>query len=154
MTAQVTLEIHAEAAGHIAAGRADVWAVVADLSRRPNLTSWKLLTGVWPDETAQARVAMNKGEFEMVRIETVIRCVTKAQLLLKIEAPEWGSTGWLDHRIEEENGGCRLTIGVIAVATFPEGAGPASRDEYAALSRQGLEQALEVYRRRIEADAD
>lgn len=152
-TGQTTLEVHVEAWGHIAAGRADVWAAISDLSRRPNLTSCEVLTGVWPAETAQARVVMNKGDFEMVRTETVIRSVADTQLLVKIEAPQWGSTAWLDHRIDDENGGCRLTIGVIAIATFPEGAGPASRDEYAALSRQGLQEAVEAYRRRSEIDA-
>jgi len=152
-TTHITLEIHAEAGGHIASGRAEVWAAISDLSRRPSLTSCEILTGVWPAETAQARVAMNRGEFEMVRTETVIRSVAEAQLLVKVEAPQWGSTAWLDHRIDDENGGCRLTIGVIAIATFPEGGGPASRDEYAALSRQGLQEAVEAYRRRIEADA-
>lgn len=149
---QTTIEVHAEAAGHIASGRAKVWTSISDLSRRPNLTSCEVLNGVWPAETAQARVTMNKGDFEMVRTETVVRSVVETQLLVKIEAPQWGSTAWLDHRIEDEDGGCRLTIGVIAVATFPEGAGPASRDEYAALSRQGLQEAVEAYRQSIESD--
>lgn len=152
-TAETTLEVHVEAWGHIEAGRAEVWAAITDLSRRPNLTSCEILTGKWPEESARARVAMNRGDFEMVRIETVIRSVAEAQLLVKVEAPKWGSTAWLDHRIDDENGGCRLTIGVIAIATFPEGAGPASRDEYAALSRKGLQEALEAYRARIEVQA-
>ena len=150
MTAEVRFEIHAEASGHVPATPAAVWRLITNLSHRPNLISCAFLTGTWPEETAQARVAMDKGGSEMVRTETVIRCVTEAQLLVKVEASQFGSTGWLDHRIEKEGGGSRLTIGVIAIATFPEGAGPASREEYAALSQTGLEQAVAAYRSQFE----
>lgn len=150
MTTQITLEIHAEASGHVAAGRGEVWEAVADLARRPNLTGYTPLTGTWPDETARVRVMMNKGTFEMTRIETVIRCVRDERLLVKVDASDWGSTAWLDHRIEPHGDGCRLTIGVIAAATFPEGQGPASRSEYAAMSQRGLADAVDEYRKRIE----
>ena len=153
MTAQITLEIQAEASGHVAAPRERVWPAVADLARRPNITSFEPVAGVWPDETARARVGMNKGTFEMTRTETVIRCVPEERLLVKVEAPEWGSMAWLDHRIERDGDGCRLTIGAIAVASYLEGQGPASRDEYAAMTRQGLQDAVDEYRRRIEADS-
>ncbi|MDT9600600.1 SRPBCC family protein [Sphingosinicella rhizophila] len=151
MTAQITLEIQAEASGHVTARREQVWEAVADLVHRPNLTSCEILSGAWPAETARARVAMNRDTFEMARTETVIRCVPEKQLLVKIEAPEWGSTAWLDHRIEGDGDGCRLTISAIAVAVFPEGAGPASREEYAAMTLKGLEDAVAEYRKRIEA---
>ncbi|WP_447764179.1 SRPBCC family protein [Sphingopyxis panaciterrae] len=153
MTAQITFEIQAEASVYVTAPREDVWKAVADLARRPNLTSCSPLAGDWPDETASVRVTMNKGSFEMSRIETVIRCVPEEQLLVKIEAPGWGSTAWLDHRIEHDGDRCRLTIGAIAIAVFPEGKGPASRDEYAAMTLAGLQDAVAEYRRRIEAGA-
>lgn len=154
MTKQITLEIQAEASGEIAARRDRVWRAVADLEARPNLTSHEPLSGSWPEETARVRVGMDKGGFEMVRTETVIRCVAGERLLVKVEAPEWGSTAWLDHRIEQAGDGCRLTIGVIAIATYPEGAGPASRDDYAAMTRTALQAAVDEYRRHIEAAAD
>lgn len=151
MVEQVILEIYEEASGPVAASREETWLAVADLARRPNLTSCEPLAGVWPDETARARVTMDRGDFSMTRTETVIRCVPEKQLLVKIEAPEFGSTAWLDHRIEREGDGCRLTIGVIAIATFREGAGPASRDDYAIMTREGLQGAVAEYRRRLEA---
>jgi hypothetical protein len=153
MTTEVKYEIHAEASGHIAAAPAEVWTAISDLSRRPNLKSCEFLAGTWPEEAAQARVLMDRGGFEMDRMETVIRCVNQVQLLVKVEASQWGSTAWLDHRIERESDGCRLAIGVIAIAIFPDGAGPASRDEYAALSRRGLQEAVATYRHRLEVAA-
>lgn len=154
MTELITLEIYAEASGQIAAPAGAAWLVVGDLSRRPNLTSHEPLAGVWPEETAQVRVRMDKGVVRMTRTETVIRCVPEAQLLVKIEAPEFGSTAWLEHRIEDQGAGCRLTLGVIAIATFPRGAGPASRSEYAAMTQAGLQAAVDEYRQRIEEHAN
>lgn len=154
MTEQITLEIQAEASGEIAAPRDAVWRAVADLDSRPSLKSHEPLSGVWPEETARVRVVMDKGEFEMIRTETVIRCVAGERLLVKVEAPQWGSTAWLDHRIEQAGAGCRLTIGVIAIATYAEGAGPASRDDYATMTQTALQAAVGEYRKRIEAGAD
>lgn len=151
MVEQITFEIYEEASGQIGAPREEAWLAVADLTRRPNLTSCEPLAGAWPEETARVCVTMDRGEFRMTRTETVIRCVPQEQLLVKIEAPEFGSTAWLDHRIERDGDGCRLTIGVIAIASFPQGAGPTSRDDYAAMTRDGLQGAVAEYRQRIEA---
>ncbi|QIB67008.1 hypothetical protein [Kineobactrum salinum] len=153
MIEQITLEIQAEAVGKIAARREEIWQAVAELARRPNLKSYEPLFAVWPDECAQVRTVMDKGMGEMIRTETVIRCVPEERFLLKIEAPEWGSSAWLDHRIERAEGGWYLTIGVIAIATYPEGAGPKSRDEYAAMTQEGLEAAVDEYRKVLEAKA-
>jgi hypothetical protein len=150
MTEQMTLEIQAEASAVVAASRQAIWQAVADLGRRPNLKGYQALAGDWPHECASVRTVMNKGSFEMTRTETVIRCVDEERLLLKIEAPQWGSTAWLDHRIEAAGDGWRLTIAAIAIATFAQGAGPKSRDEYAAMTLAGLQDAVEIYRKRIE----
>ena len=153
MTEQITLEIQAEASGEVAAGRQEVWQAVADLAHRPNLKSYLALAGVWPDECARVRTVVDKGEFEMIRTETVIRCVPQERLVVKVEAPEWGSTAWLDHRIGPAGGGLCLTLGVIAVATFPKGAGPKSRGDYAAMTQRALQDAVDIYRKRIEGKA-
>ena len=150
MTEQITLEIQAEASGLVLARRQQIWRAVADPEHRPNLKSYQALAGVWPEECASIRTVMDKGSFEMSRTETVIRCVPEERLLLKIVAPQWGSTAWLDHRIEPAGDGWRLTIGVIAVASFPEGSGPGSRSEYATMTREALQAAVELYRMRIE----
>jgi hypothetical protein len=95
---------------------------------------------------------MDKGSFEMVRTETVIRCVPEERLLVKVEAPDWGSIAWLDHRIDPAGTGWRLTVGVIAIATYAEGAGPASRSDYAAMTQAALQDAVDIYRTRIEGN--
>lgn len=154
MAELITLEIQAEASTHIKAAGDRVWQAVADLAQRPNLTSFEPLDGNWPDETAHVRVIMDKGVVKMSRTETVIRCVPGKHLLIKIEAPEYGSTAWLDHRLEDQGENCLLTIGAIAVATFPEGEGPPSREEYARLTLEGLKNAVDIYRDRVVTGAE
>jgi uncharacterized protein YndB with AHSA1/START domain len=152
MTEQITLEIHAEASGLIRARRQQIWQAVADPNHRPNLKSFRPLAGVWPEECASICTVVDKGSFEMSRTETVIRCVPEERLVVKIQAPQWGSTAWLDHRIEPAGEAWRLTIGVIATATFPEGSGTLTRNDYAALTLEGLQTAVELYRKQVEGE--
>jgi uncharacterized protein YndB with AHSA1/START domain len=150
MTEQITLEIQAEASGQVRARRTEIWQALADPAHRPNLKSCQPLAGVWPEECARIRTVMDKGSFEMIRTETVIRCVPEERLVIKVEAPAWGSTAWLDHRIEPAGDGWRLTIAVIATASFPDGAGPVSRGDYAKMTEEALQVAVLEYRKRIE----
>ena len=143
------MNIQAEASLEMLAPCKAVWERVINLSDRPTLKSWSSISGTWPQETAQARVVMDKG-VDMVRTETVVRMIPDQRLLLKVDAPDFHTTAWLDHRLSGTKAGCELSISVIVAAAFPEGQGM-DRAAYVAGTTEALKQALVAYRAGISA---
>lgn len=144
------LNIQAEASLEMLAPCKAVWERVIDLSDRPTLKSWSPLSGTWPAETASARVVMDKGTVDMVRTETVVRMVPGKRLLLKVEAPEFKTLAWLDHRLTDTRAGCDLSISVIVATGMDAGAG-IDRKAYVAGTTDALAQALTAYRAKFTA---
>ncbi len=152
MTAAVAdmIEYQAEATVEIAAPPKAVWDAVTDLGRRPMVKAFEFLQGEWPEELAQARTVMDRGERDMVRTETVIRARPGEQLLLKIDAPEWGALAWLDHRISPSSGGSRLKFSVI-VTMAPTEPAPANRAELTEATERALAHVAAEYRTVVES---
>jgi hypothetical protein len=138
------MNIQAEASLEMPASCKAVWERVISLSDRPTLKSWSPISGTWPAETATARVVMDKG-VDMVRTETVVRMIPDRRLLLKVDAPEYKTIAWLDHRLTDTKAGCELSISVIVDAAVPEGQG-VDRAAYSAGTIDALQQALVAYR--------
>jgi hypothetical protein len=145
------INIQAEASLEMLAPCKAVWERVIDLSDRPTLKSWSPISGTWPAETATARVVMDKG-VDMVRTETVVRMIPDRRLLLKVDAPDFNTTAWLDHRLTDTKAGCELSISVIVAANPPEGQGM-DRAAYTAGTVEALKQALTAYRAQFSGQA-
>lgn len=146
------LNIQAEASLEMLAPCKVVWEKVINLSERPSLKSWSPLSGAWPSETASARVVMDKGTVDMVRTETVVRMVPDKRLLLKVEAPEFKTLAWLDHRLSDTGAGCDLSISVIVAADLGPGTG-IDRASYVKGTTDALAQTLTAYRAKFTAQA-
>lgn len=138
------INIQAEASLEMLAPCKAVWERVVNLSDRPTLKSWSPVTGTWPAETASARVVMDKG-VDMARTETVVRMIPGTRLLLKVDAPDFDTLAWLDHRLTDTKAGCELSISVIVAAGMKEAQG-LDRDAYVAGTTEALRRALVQYR--------
>jgi hypothetical protein len=141
------INIQAEASLEMPAPCKAVWERVVNLSDRPTLKSWTPISGSWPAETATARVVMDKG-VDMVRTETVVRMIPGTRLLLKVDAPDFNTMAWLDHRLADTRAGCELSISVIVAAAGKEIQG-IDRDAYVAGTTEALKQALVQYRAKV-----
>ncbi|MDX2059202.1 MAG: SRPBCC family protein [Gemmatimonadales bacterium] len=127
-----------------------VWTAVADLRQRPSLISAEPTGGTWPEETATARVVMDKGTFRMARNERVVYQEREHRLMIKVEVLEPAGLAYLDYQLVPTEGGCRLSLSSLVAMPDPPSSTPEARAQYIAGTRQALEDTLAEYRRRIE----
>lgn len=127
-----------------------VWAAVIDLRQRPSLISAEMTGGTWPEETATARVVMDKGTFRMTRNERVVYLERERRLMIKVEALEPAGLAYLDYQVVPAEGGCRLSLSSLVAMPDPPGSTPGARAQYIDGTRKALEETLAEYRRRIE----
>lgn len=146
------IDVFVLAATTIGAPCPRVWTAVTDLRQRPSLISAEPTGGTWPEETATARVVMDKGSFKMTRNEMVVYQERERRLMIKVEVLEPAGLAYLDYQLVPARGGCRLSLSSLVAVPDPPGApqGAAGRAPYIAGTRKALEETLAEYRRRIE----